>query len=294
MPCSRSASTPTCGLQQQEPDQRGDGHAGGDRRGEDRAEDADAAQVLVGQHRQADAERPAPIGTVISAKRNVSPSACWNSSLRNTSTYCCQPASRQLLAGGVAPLVAEPHRPAQRVEARTRRGRPSTAPASTSAVGTSRSRRFTAPGVDPPPVAASKRWRCALGHVDADRRCADRRDRRLGASWRTTTAGAADGRRCTSVSWPSCSTSRTVPRSSAPSARSTSHVLGADADEHARRRSSSPAGQHVHRRRADELGDEHRRRRGVHLAAACRPARCGPRSSPRRACPSSSPRPDRG
>ena len=43
-------------LEQEEPHQAGHGDRGGDRRREDGPEGADPAQVLVGEHRQADAE----------------------------------------------------------------------------------------------------------------------------------------------------------------------------------------------------------------------------------------------
>ena len=104
------------GLQQHEPDQRGDGDAGGDGRGEDGAEEPMPRRCL-----SASTARPMPsampIGTVMSANTNVSPSAWWNSfdcehvdSTGASRRRSCLPLKRR------AQVQAEPDGAAERVE----------------------------------------------------------------------------------------------------------------------------------------------------------------------------------
>ena len=102
-------------LEQEEPHQAGDGDRRGDRRGEDRAEDADAAHVLVGEGGQADAEGEADRhGDQGELERHDDGVA---ELVAADDVEVLVPAvGPAVVALGVAALLAEPHRPAERVE----------------------------------------------------------------------------------------------------------------------------------------------------------------------------------
>ncbi len=102
-------------FEQEEPHQAGDGDRRGDRRGEDRAEDADAAHVLVGEGGEADpegqADRHRDEGELERHDDRVAELVA-----ADHVEVLVPAADAAVVALGVAPLLAEPHRPAERVE----------------------------------------------------------------------------------------------------------------------------------------------------------------------------------
>ena len=102
-------------LQQEQPHQARDRDRRGDRRGEDRPEHADAAQVLVGEHGQADAEdQPERHRDQREAERD--PERVLELGAAEQVEVLTEALRHAVVAEVVAALLAEPHRPTERVE----------------------------------------------------------------------------------------------------------------------------------------------------------------------------------
>ena len=188
------------GLQQHEPHQAGHRHAGGDGAGEDGAEDADAAQVLVGQHGQADAEHEARghgerHQLQRHAERVLELAALEHVEVPTPALHrgTCVPVTSQLevaLLDGPHQRVDRPHRDQREAGQQHRDGPRHVAQAP---LHDTRS-----------PVAASKRCR-RPGSASNATGSPTSGTNALGSS-RATTVRAGRRRPMSSISWPRCST----------------------------------------------------------------------------------------
>ena len=97
------------GLQQEQPHQAGHGDRRGDRRREDEAEHGDAAQELVGEHGEADAEHE-PGRHRQQGELDGHPQGVQELVAAGDVDVLVPPVGAAVLAGGVAAHVPEPHR----------------------------------------------------------------------------------------------------------------------------------------------------------------------------------------